>query len=126
MPEVRLDIEGAKLDRKKEELLTKVTGYQGILTLRLPGIPHTSFSVLIELPTDRIRVYLLSEILWHLRVIRNGGARILRAIASWIEFHLSPSYVLFNLKALSIVIVMNVALSERFLASSDIGSCFRR
>jgi hypothetical protein len=33
----------------------------------------------------------------------NGGAGILRAIASWIEFHLSSSYVLFNLKALSTV-----------------------
>jgi hypothetical protein len=123
MPEVRLDIEGGKLDRKKKEPLTKAMRYRGILALRLLGIPHTSFPGFIKLPTDRMRIHLLVEMLWRLNVIRNGGTRILRAIASWIEFHLSPSYVLFNLKALSIVIDRKDVLGEKLLPAVDI-SCF--
>jgi hypothetical protein len=80
MPKVRLDIEGEKVDRKKEEFLD-----------------------LLQSSMDRRLAELLARIAWHLNLLFNGGARILRAISSWIEFHLSPSYVLFNLKALSIV-----------------------
>jgi hypothetical protein len=125
MPEVRLDMEGGKLDKKKEELSTRIMGNRGILALRLLGIPHTLFPVLIELPTDRILRHLLAEVQWHATLLFNRGARILRAIAAF-EVHLSPSYVLFNLKALSIVIAKKVALSEKFLLAIDIGDCCGR
>ncbi|MBU7024020.1 MAG: hypothetical protein HXS40_07610 [Theionarchaea archaeon] len=123
MPEVRLDIEGGKLDRKKEEPLTKAMRYRGIPALRLLGIPHTSFPGFIKLPTDRMRIHLPVGMLWRLKVISNGGARILRVIASWIEFHLSPSYVLFNLKTLSIVNDRKDVLGDGLLPVVDIG-CF--
>lgn len=126
MPEVRLDIEEGKLGKKKEELPTKVAGNRGILALRLLGIPHILFPVLLESPTDRILAHLMAEEQWHATLIFNGGARILRAIASCIEFHLSPSYALFNLKALSIVITRNVALGEKFLPVVDTSNCCGR
>jgi hypothetical protein len=100
-------------------------GNRGILALRLLGIPHTLFPVLIELPTDRILRHLLAEVQWHATLLFNRGARILRAIAAF-EVHLSPSYVLFNLKALSIVISRNVVLGEKLLSVVDIGNCCGR
>jgi hypothetical protein len=80
MPKVGLDIEEEKLDKKKEEFLDLLQSF-----------------------IDRRLAELLARIAWHLNLLFNGGARILRAISSWIEFHLSSSYVLFNLKALSVV-----------------------
>ncbi|MBU7036415.1 MAG: hypothetical protein HXS52_00670 [Theionarchaea archaeon] len=77
-----------------------------------------------EPPVRRRLAYLLAEMLWHALLIFNGGARILRAIASWIEFHLSPSYVLFNLKALSTA--RNAALGEKLLPVVDISDCCGR
>jgi hypothetical protein len=97
MPEVRLDMDGEKSDRKKEEFVAEIVGNRGIIALEYSAL-----------------------------LIFNGGARILRAIASYTEVHLSPSYSLFNLKALSVVIAGNVALGEKLLPVVDISDCCGR
>jgi hypothetical protein len=97
MPEVRLDMDGEKLDKKKEEFLAEIVGNRGIIA------PEHS------------------ELL-----IFNGRARILRAMTSYTEFHLSPSYVLFNLKAHFVVIARNVVLGKKLLPVVDIGDCCGR
>jgi hypothetical protein len=128
MPEVRLDIERGIRDKKKEESPAKPKKSLGILTLRLSEISYMIFLDFLDLlkpTTDRRVVHLLAEVQQHAILISNGGARILRAIATS-EIHLSPSYVLFNLKALSILISRNVVLGEKLLSVVDIGNCCGR
>jgi hypothetical protein len=104
MPKVRLDLEGGKLDKMKEEFPVRSVEGRVILALRHIEILNSLHLLdLSQLSMDRKLADLLAEVPQHLMLVPNGRARILRAIASWIEFHLSPSYVLFNLKALSIV-----------------------
>jgi hypothetical protein len=125
MPEVRLDIERGILDKKKEESPVKNNESLGILALRLSMISHMIFLDFLDLlksAVDRRVVRLLAEVQQHAILIFNGGARTLRAIASYTEFHLSPSYSLFNLKALSIVIARKAALGEKLLSVVDIGN----
>ncbi|MGC1121775.1 MAG: hypothetical protein WBA22_11845 [Candidatus Methanofastidiosia archaeon] len=128
MPEVRLDMDGEKSDKKKEGFLAEIVGDRGIIALEYSGIPHIRLDSLDfpEPPVRRRLAYLLAEMLWHASLIFNGGARILRAIASWVEFHLSPSYVLFNLKALSVVVARKVVLGEKLFPVVDIGDCYGR
>jgi hypothetical protein len=105
MPKTRLNIEGEKLSIEEKKVPARITDNQGISTLKLYGVSHiffSGFAKILKSFTDEKSVE-VAEMQWHLTLVPNGGARILRAISSWIEFHLSPSYVLFNLKALSIV-----------------------
>ncbi|MBU6998236.1 MAG: hypothetical protein HXS44_06865 [Theionarchaea archaeon] len=125
MPEVRLDIERGILD-KKEESPTKTRKSLGMQALRFSEISDMIFLDLLYLLKSTVagRVTLLAEVQLHAILIFNGGARILRAIATS-EVHLSPSYVLFNLKALSIAIARKVALGEKLLPV-DAGDCCGR
>jgi hypothetical protein len=105
MPKIRLDIDGKKLSVVKKEAPARITDNQETSTLELYGVSRIFFSGLVKTLksfTDEKSIK-VAEMLWHSTLLSNGGARILRAIASWIEFHLSPFYVLFNLKAFSIV-----------------------
>jgi hypothetical protein len=129
MPEVRLDIEGRVLDKKRMEV-PAVRRNQGIFMLENCEIVYILLLLVYFLQVQEAMYRKIAhqhvEMLWHLKVIYNGGARILRAIASWIEFHLSPSYVLFNLKALSVVVAGNVALGEKLFPVVDTGNCCGR
>jgi hypothetical protein len=129
MPEVRLDMDGEILDKKKEESPARAKKSLGILALRLSMISHMIFLDFLDLLKSTVYrrvVHSLAEVRWRAVLIFNGGARILRAITSYTEFHLSPSYVLFNLKALSVVIDRKAALGERLLPVVDIVDCCRR
>jgi hypothetical protein len=129
MPEVRLDIERRVPDKKRMEV-PAVRRNQGIFmreNFEIVYIPLLLVYLLqVQEAMRRKIAHQHVEMQWHLTLIFNGGARILRAIASWIEFHLSPSYVLFNLKALSIVIARKVALGEKLLPVVGIGNCCGR
>jgi hypothetical protein len=57
MPEVRLDMDGEKSDRKKEEFVAEIVGNRGIIALEYSAL-----------------------------LIFNGGARILRAITHILRF----------------------------------------
>ncbi|MGC1120769.1 MAG: hypothetical protein WBA22_06715 [Candidatus Methanofastidiosia archaeon] len=105
MPKTRPDIEGEKLRIEEKRVPARIINNQRISTLELYGVSHIFLSGFIRILKSFMdeRLKKVTEMQWHLTLVPNGGARILRAIASWIEFHLSPSYVLFNLKALSTV-----------------------
>ncbi|MGC1121481.1 MAG: hypothetical protein WBA22_10350 [Candidatus Methanofastidiosia archaeon] len=88
----------------------------GKMLLMLPSLGD-----LLSAEVSRIFSFLISRL--QKRKICNGRAGILRAITI-LEVHLSPSFSLFNLKALSVVV--KVALGEKFLAISDIGDRYGR
>ncbi|MBU7017138.1 MAG: hypothetical protein HXS41_01900 [Theionarchaea archaeon] len=104
MPKTRLDI-GEKLSIEEEKVPARITDNQEISTSELYRVLHiflSGFAKTLKPFTDEKSVE-VAEMQWHLTLVPDGGAGILRAIASLPEFHLSPFYMLFNLKALSIV-----------------------
>lgn len=101
MPEVRSDME--------EERLNRGEGFSG-----LPGMVKDSLrtceahilvlnSLKLLRPMNKRFLQLLTDVQSFSASMFSGRVRKLRALSSWSAVHLSPSYVLFNLTALSIV-----------------------
>lgn len=80
-----------------------------------------SLGDLLNAEVPRIFSFLISQP--QKRKICNGRVGTLRA-SIILGIHLSPSFSLFNPRAHSVVV--KVALSEKFLAISDIGDCYGR
>jgi hypothetical protein len=124
MPEVRLDIEGVILDGKVLEV-PAVKESQGRFKLVSLGISHTCLGCFLNVQEsiDKKIAHQHVEVFWYLKMIRNGGAGILRALTTF-EVHLSPSFSLVNPRALSVA--MTIRCNEEVLLCMGSGGCYGR